>query len=100
MFDRFAYRLKCRKMYNPGNILILLEDGEGIVVIAQIDLIVLDLFAGDLFDTLQDPGGRADIVIDADDFKPAGNQVHYRVRANITTTAGDKDLLHSYCLSC
>src|SRR5580658_7396471 len=100
MFDRFAYRLEGRKMYYPGDILILLEDGERIVVIAQIDLVVLDLFAGDLFDALQYPGGRADVVIDADDFKPAGNQVHNRVRADITTTAGDEDLLHSYCLSC
>jgi hypothetical protein len=81
-------------MDDPGNILIFLEDGERIVVVAQIDLVVLDLFSGDLFDAFQYPRGRADIVIDTNDFKAVGNQVHDRVGAYIAASAGDKDLLH------
>ncbi len=94
LFDGFADRLIGREMDDPGNILILLEDGERIVIVAQIDLVILDLFSGDLFHAFEYPGGRADIVIDANDFKAVGNQVYNGMGTDIATSAGDKDLLH------
>ena len=67
VFDGLSYCLVCGEVDDARDVLVLLEDGERVVVVAQIDLVVLDLFSGDLFYSFEDPGGAADVVVDAYD---------------------------------
>src|ERR1700744_6593108 len=88
LLDGLSPCLICGEVNDPGNILIFLEDGKCVVIITQINLIVFDFLSRDLFHSLQDSGGGADIVIDTNYFESVIDQGDDRGVAQRATSAG------------
>jgi hypothetical protein len=79
MFDRLSHGLVGREMDDAVNVIVLLEDGESVVVVAQIDLVVLDLFSRYFFYSFEDAGRAADVIVYTYYLESVGDEVHYRV---------------------
>ena len=76
LFHRFAHRFIRGKMNNAADVIILLEDGKRVIIIAEIHFVILHFLPGDLRDPLHHIGSGTRVIICRDDFIAVFNQVH------------------------